>query len=144
MFPYILIGLCILVILLTQLNREHMSNDDMMKMLSTFGDKSKKKDSKKSTGPTGMTVEGPRVQEPPPPSKDDPSGSSSKSVTAGDYPVIYGPDIPMVPGTKKQSPNHESDHVVDDTYTFNPDLQKAFPVSGPPEPYLNDFSKIGI
>jgi len=44
-------------------------------------------------------------------------------------------------GEKIKNAKHESDNVNDETYDYNPDLQKAFPTSGPPQPFLTDFSK---
>jgi len=32
--------------------------------------------------------------------------------------------------------------LFSDVYTYNPHFQTAFPVSGPPQPYLTDFSKL--
>ena len=59
----------------------------------------------------------------------------------GAYPDIYGPDVPMTPNAKHSGGKETSDDVTNDSYDYNMDLQKAFPTSGPPEPFLTDFSK---
>jgi len=47
----------------------------------------------------------------------------------------------MEPGKKcSTGAKHSSDDVSDCTYDYNPDLQKAFPTSGPPQPFLTNFS----
>jgi len=68
------------------------------------------------------------------------SPAEAESYDSRIYPDIYGPDVELVPGTKPRSNKHKSDDTSDPSYDFNPDLQKAFPTSGPPQPFLNDFS----
>jgi hypothetical protein len=140
MFAFAIIILSIMVILVTHFSREHMTNDDLLKTLSKFG--SKKEPTKKGI-PSAMPIEGPTVAPPEPPKKDDPSGTSGKSGASGSYPDIYGPDIPLMPGKKPTTAKQSSDNTDDDVFSFNPDLQKAFPTEGPPQPFLADFSKIG-
>ena len=126
-----LVILGILIILITTWNtQEKMTNKDLVSTLQTFGEKGTKKTPEKIPE---LPVFGPKVLPPvaPAPSK---SGSGDKN--AGVYPDIYGPEIAGVPGT------HYDPKSTSDVYDFNPALQKAFPVSGPPQPYLNDFSKM--
>jgi hypothetical protein len=117
---------------------EGMTNKDLVSALQTHGTPDAKK--KKKDEPSELEIYGPKAEKVVPTS----NGSKSKgSDTSGSYPDIYGPDIPAVPGTKPKSMpgKHASDQVDDETYDFNPDLQKAFPTEGPPQPFLTDFSK---
>jgi hypothetical protein len=120
-----------------------MTNKDLMDTLSKFGEKGTKSTKKDDKQPPELEIYGPRTSkiEPKPASKTD-----GKSGPSGDdtnvYPDIYGPEITSVPGTKCKSGKHQSDCVDDnDAYQFNPDLQKAFPGGGDPQPFLTDFSK---
>jgi hypothetical protein len=134
---YLLIGLLILAILVSY-SREYMTNKDVSSMMQHYGDRDKKKS--KDDKPSSAPIFGPTAPKP----VDPPSGGKGgggKPAAGGDYPNIYGPDVPMVPGMKPKKPKHESDNLDDDTYDYNPDLQKAFPTSGPPQPFLTDFSK---
>ena len=109
-------------------------------MMSTFGQKDTRSHKKKDKEPHDIPIYGPKAPKPvdPPPSKSGKSGSDS---AMGAYPDIYGPDVPIVPNAKQSSGKEISDDVTNDGYDFNMDLQKAFPTSGPPEPFLTDFSK---
>ena len=126
-----------LIMFVTQYRVESMTNKDLVSALQTHGTPDAKK--KKKDQPSELEIYGPKAE------KVVPSTSRSKTGedSSGTYPDIYGPDIPLVPGTKtKPMPGkHASDHVDDETYDFNPDLQKAFPTEGPPQPFLTDFSK---
>jgi hypothetical protein len=139
MILWILLGLAILILFIDR--KEHMSNDDLLSTLKTFGESSPKK--KKNPAETNKApILGPRAPVVVPAD----SGKTNLDPTAsGVYPDIYGPEIIASPGTKSKpnsSSKHESDNVDDKTYEFNPDLQKAFPTEGPPQPFLTDFSKI--
>lgn len=133
---YLLIGLLILAILISY-RREHMTNEDVSSMMQHYGDRTHKR---KGDAPPSAPIFGPTAPKPVDPSRGG-KGRGGKPRRGGDYPNIYGPDVPMVPGMKPHSRKHESDNVEDDTYDYNPDLQKAFPTSGPPQPFLTDFSK---
>jgi hypothetical protein len=115
-----------------------MTNIDLVSALQTHGTPDAKK--KKKDQPSELEIYGPKAEKVVPSSSNSKSGADNSS---GTYPDIYGPDIPLVPGTKtKPMPGkHASDNVDDETYDFNPDLQKAFPTEGPPQPFLTDFSK---
>lgn len=130
----------ILVILITTWNtQENMTNKDLVSTLQTFGDKGSKK---KSDEIPELPVYGPKVQPPVDPA---PTKSSDTDKTSGVYPDIYGPDIAGVPGTQHKSKDagtHYDPKSTSDVSDYNPALLRAFPVSGPPQPYLNDFSKM--
>ena len=116
-----------------------MTNKDLLSTLKTFGDKGTKPSKKKQSSETdGLPILGPKAPEIDPADRK-PSGSGGTD-TSGVYPDIYGPDIPKIPGSKSTK-THISDDTSDDIYQFNPDLQNAFPVEGPPQPFLTDFSK---
>ena len=132
--------LFVVVIFVTQYRVEGMTNKDLVSALQTHGTPEIKK--KKKDEPSELEIYGPKAEKVVPPTS--PNGNKSKTTdTSGTYPDIYGPDIPIVPGTKNNSipGKHASDQVDDETYDFNPDLQKAFPTEGPPQPFLTDFSK---
>ena len=148
MLIWILLGLVVLILLVSR--REHMTNDDLLSTLKTFGNKAPPK--KKNSNPVDvdhLPIYGPRA-----PIVPADSGKTKLAPTvSGVYPDIYGPEITGAPGTKpgskprsKSNPKHESDNVdmEEPSYEFtpNPDLQKAFPVEGPPQPFLTDFSKL--
>lgn len=142
MILWILAGLLVLLILSS--SREHMTNSDLISTLKTFGDKNENP-KKKATTPIEAPIYGPKTSELEHPKPTVSPGSSGSGV----YPDIYGPEYEGVPGStrkkssnKKDSGKHESDGDRDeDAYQFNPDLQKAFPTTGPPQPFLTDFSK---
>ena len=133
-----IVVLAIVVIFITRPLTEYMTNKDLVSALQTHGTSDAKK--KKKDEPSELEIYGPKAEKVVPTKS---SGKSSGSDTSGSYPDIYGPDIPLVPGTKTKSMpgKHTSDEVDDETYDFNPDLQKAFPTEGPPQPFLTDFSK---
>jgi len=133
----ILIGillLCIFVIVYYG-TQEHMTNADLMDTLKTFGEQTPKK-AKKST--SQLPIEGPPAKAPEHPTPEPNSGGNTDSSL---YPQIYGPDIVMAPGKKPKNGKESSDNTDDSNYEFNPNFQKAFPTSGPPQPFLGDFSK---
>lgn len=122
-----------------QPSRESMTNKNVLEALSRFEKTGKK--AKKDT-PSEEPIYGPRtvkIEEP------NPVPGSGKNVDDNMvYPDIYGPEITPIPGatkTKKKPGQETSDSADDDTYQFNPDLQKAFPSGGEPQPFLTDFSK---
>lgn len=116
--------------------QEHMTNKDLVSALQTHGTPDQPK---KQEAPSQAPIYGPSgIQAPPAPTKGKTNG---KDTGNGSYPEIYGPEYQGVPGMKQKSAKHSSDDTSDDTYDYNPDLQKAFPVEGPPQPFLTDFSK---
>jgi len=136
----------VLVLVLYVPKHEHMTNKDLLSTLDKFG-KQGTNSSKKKTSSTNLYEEelygpkAPKLEEPAP-------ASSSGGTPANDtnaYPDIYGPEITPVPGmkkTKSKKGTHTSDAVEDDTYEFNPDFRKAFPMEeDEPQPFLTDFSK---
>lgn len=136
---FILLGIVLLLLFLN--SREHMTNADLISTLKTFGSEGTKKPSKPyaSEAPI-MGPKAPKVEPAPPKTN---NGGDSES---GIYPDIYGPEYQGPPGSKHssskhQSSKHQSDDTSDETYQFNPDLKKAFPTEGPPQPFLTDFSK---
>lgn len=126
---WIWIVLSVLVILAsTYFRTERMTNKAVAK---THGEQA----------PSELPLYGPNATAPPPePSGTSPSSKGSGS-SGGTYPMIYGPDAILAPGTKPPSGKTSSDDTSDPTYEFNPDLKKAFPTEGPPQPFLTDFSK---
>ena len=138
MFLVGFILLVAIVMFVTQSRVESMTNKDLVSVLQTHGTPDAKK--KKKDEPSELEIYGPKAEKVVPTSNDSKTKGGN---TSGSYPDIYGPDIPSVPGTKpKPMPGkHASDQVDDETYDFNPDLQKAFPTEGPPQPFLTDFSK---
>lgn len=120
---------------------EHMTNEDLVSTLKTFGEKGTKTTKKKVSGQQDeVEIYGPKGVPSPPEPK--PTPSSSKSGTS-EYPEIFGPDVILTPGKKTKNGKHESDKVEDQTYDFNPDLHNAFPTTdSEPQPFLGDFSKI--
>ena len=136
----LLIVLAILAIFVaTMYRQEHMTNKDLVSALQTHGTTDPKQSTDKS--PSEAPIYGPKADAPPAPTKTD---GTSKNGGNGVYPEIYGPEYQGVPGMKqsqKNSSKHSSDDTSDDTYDYNPDLQKAFPTSGPPQPFLTDFSR---
>lgn len=134
----LLIVLAVLAIFVASMYRqEHMTNKDLISALQTHGTQDTEK--KKTDTPTQAPIYGPKADKAPPaPTKTDGNGKTGGS---GVYPEIYGPEYQGVPGMKQAKPTHSSDDTSDDTYDYNPDLQKAFPTSGPPQPFLTDFSR---
>ena len=120
---------------------EHMTNDDLVSTLKTFGEKGTKTTKKKVSGQQDeLEIYGPKGVPSPPEPK--PAPPNSKDTTS-EYPEIFGPDVILTPGKKSKNGKHESDNVEDQTYDFNPDLKNAFPTTGSePQPFLGDFSKI--
>ena len=116
-----------------------MTNSDLISTLKTFGDKGTKPKKKDPSTTNEMPLLGPKAPAIDP--ADRKKSGSGGSNTSGVYPEIYGPDIPKVPGTKHTAGKHMSDDTSDSTYEFNPDLKNAFPVEGPPQPFLTDFTK---
>lgn len=142
-----LLLLAMLVLVLYVPNKERMTNKDVLATLSRFETQSKK--SKSSSKDTYQEeIYGPKAPEPEEPVPASSSGGKSANDT-NVYPDIYGPEITPVPGMKKSktksktiSKSHTSDAVDDETYEFNPDFRKAFPVDDDePQPFLTDFSK---
>jgi hypothetical protein len=158
------IGLLLVSILIVWFyipKKEDMTNKDLLATLSRFG-----KTGTKSPDASQEEIYGPKVPQAEEPS---PTPASGKSVNDTNiYPDIYGPEVTPVPGMKKsksksksksnvshhtgsrsggthsdmQGGLHSSDTVEDDSYEFNPDFRKAFPVDDDePQPFLTDFSK---
>lgn len=136
-FLSILIVLCVIVIWITIPHKEYMTNSDVASMLQAHALPDKKKKASKEVNE--LQIYGPHV----PPVEHKPSGSKNGKLTptSGEYPDIYGPEYTSAPGTKPKKPKNESDDPNDETYEFNPDLQKAFPTEGEPTPFLTDFAK---
>jgi len=139
---YIWIGLLVIalaIILFYKPVTEKMTNKDLIATLKTFGEKGsmpkpKSVDEEPIYGPRI-----PRVKVP------EPAPSNGNNDVNSIYPDIYGPEITPVPGKKQcvVKGKHQSDCHDDDTYNFNPDFRKAFPVDeNEPQPFLTDFSKI--
>ena len=138
--------LAVMIIVFYKPNFEMMTNKDLLATLHTFGTKDK---SSKDV-PHEEAIYGPKV-----PKMEEPSPASPNNGKPDDsniYPDIYGPEITPIPGTKhkdnkgKHKDNkgkHTSDdHEDEDTYQFNPDLAKAFPMEeNEPQPFLTDFSQ---
>lgn len=132
-------ALAILVIVVTYRHTEYMTNKDLISALQTHGTTDSKKKKSKDE-PSEMEIYGPKAPKVVPSA---PSGTKNGGDSGGVYPDIYGPDIVKTPGTTKQKTapgKHTSDEVDDETYDFNPDLQKAFPTNGEPQPFLTDFA----
>jgi len=137
MLLWILGGLVVLLLLVSR--KEHMTNEDLISTLKTFGDNAPPKKKANPADTDQVPIYGPRAPQVTPA---DPSKTKLSPTASGVYPDIYGPEITAVPGTKPASHKHASDEVEDKTYEFNPDLQKAFPSDGPPQPFLTNFTKI--
>jgi len=140
MILWILAGLLVLLIL--SKSQEHMTNADLISTLKTFGDK-KETPPKSSKNPTEAPIYGPKTSKLEHPT---PTNKPNSADGSGVYPDIYGPEYVGVPGSTKSSSHENGKHSSDgphddDAYQFNPDLQKAFPTNGPPQPFLTDFSK---
>ena len=135
---WILIGLLVLGILMN--SKEHMTNDDLIATLKTFGEKGTKP-KRKNNEPPEAPIYGPKAPKLQPPNPFTPPGGGGGS---GVYPDIYGPEYRGPPGTpcKKGGKERSDGSKCDDSYQFNSDLEKAFPTDGEaPQPFLTDFSK---
>lgn len=137
-----------------------MTNDQLIDTLKTFGEQGTSSSSSSSSlGTTTKPIYGPSANPPPIPTNT--GGSGSGKTVGGPYPQIFGPDVTNAPGTISGSGSVKSGNPVapgqvasdkalavgsqgpaDQFHEFNPDLAKAFPVDGPPQPFLTDFSKI--
>jgi len=145
-----LLLLAMLVLVLYVPNKERMTNKDLLATLNRFETQGKKSKSSSSKDTYQEEIYGPKAPEPEEPVPASSSGGKSANDT-NVYPDIYGPEITPVPGMKKSKTksksntkpgSHTSDAVDDDTYEFNPDFRKAFPVDDDePQPFLTDFSK---
>ena len=140
MWIWAVISGLVLLAIVYYYRRDHMTNSDLISTLKTFGDKGSKKPSKDASQSESMPIMGPKV-EPIDPADKKRKEASKGTNTSATYPDIYGPDVPKIPGTSKTVGMHVSDDTSDETYQFNPDLKNAFPVEGPPQPFLTDFSK---
>jgi len=164
MWIWVLAGIAILGILIYYNRREHMTNDQLISTLKTFGDQGTF--SSKSGGQSVKPIYGPSANPPPIPTNT--GGGMNGRTVAGPYPQIFGPDVTNAPGTTRSfgrsggdlsgdgsgsgggagTCNSSSGKVISDepppyeSHEFNPDLAKAFPVDGPPQPFLTDFSRI--
>ena len=120
---------------------EHMTSKDLIETLDKFG-KVGNPPKKKTKDPYEEQIYGPKA-----PKLEDPSPIySKKGAEDGNniYPDIYGPEIAPIPGQKQCATKgkHTSDCADDDTYSFNPDLERAFPrEENGPQPFLTDYSK---
>ncbi len=131
------------VMMMMGVYKENMTNADVQSALQKYAGVSETPSKYNSAGVSEYPIYGPTAKPP----KPEPSGGGrsgrGRRTDGGTYPEIYGPDVELIPGTKPSKPGkHSSDDTSDSTYEFNPDLAKAFPTSGPPQPYLTDFSKL--
>lgn len=140
---YLLSALVILLVLVVWVTYSHnttgteyMTNSDVSSMLQAHALPDKKKPGPKEVN--DLPIYGPSA-----PQLEHPSGSKNGKLvpSSGQYPDIYGPEYTTGPGVKPKKPKNESDNPNDETYQFNPDLQKAFPTEGEPSPFLTDFAK---
>ena len=167
MWIWILLGLAILVIVFYYNRRENMTNDQLISTLKTFGDQGTAP-SGGLKGPSSKEIYGPGGVPPPVPTN---TGAGGGKTTGGPYPQIFGPDVSSGPGTTSAGSGQLGDlsrsgssglqggsqggvglngsgkEISDQppsfqSHEFNPDLAKVFPVDGPPQPFLTDFSKI--
>lgn len=126
------------ILVVSYYRQEHMTNKDVQSSLQKYAGVPDTASSYESVGVSEYPIYGPKTR-PPEPSPGPGRGGGGKH-DSRTYPDIYGPDVELIPGTKPRSNKHKSDDTSDPSYDFNPDLQKAFPTSGPPQPFLNDFS----
>jgi hypothetical protein len=168
MWLWVLLGLAVLVILFYR-PRENMSNDQLISALTQFGKDGTSSSSSNKSGQSVKPIYGPSANPPPFPTN---TGAGGGRTVAGPYPQIFGPDVTNAPGTMSGSGSGSglggsdlsggaggcgvganggspNGYVYSDqpgpnnkSHEFNPDLAKAFPVDGPPQPFLTDFSKI--
>jgi hypothetical protein len=139
---WLVIGIIALLVVIFWRRRENMTNKDLVDTLVKFSDKGKEV-KKKEKEPKELQIYGPKAEraEPSPASKADVK-SENGGVSGGVYPDIYGPEITPMPGKKVDKGMVSSDDGLGlDEPEFNPDLKKAFPTSGEPQPFLTDFSK---
>ncbi len=113
-------------------NRESMTNEDVLSEIQKHGTEDTKNKESKAVkrpiyGPKAVKGEDKEVEE-----KEDET-KHEKS----EYPHIYGPDTPMIPGTINGGEVGSNSY-----FQINTDLAKVFPTEGEPQPYLTDFSKI--
>jgi hypothetical protein len=168
MWIWILVGIAVLIILFYR-PRENMTNEVLIDTLKTFGEKGTPPASSKTVrGPGKQQIYGPSASPPPLPTNN--GGSASGQSVGGPYPQIFGPDVKTIPGTSGGTSGGTSavtpagtlagtnfptfnpvgpgqvasDQAPpqDQAYQFNPDLARAFPIEGPPQPFLTDFSNI--
>jgi hypothetical protein len=125
-------GVLIFLCVLFMYSSEHMSNKELLNTLEQ---------NRSSKEPSQAKIYGPKA------TKLSDSEKKKKDVeeevdddTRPKYPDIYGPDVPMLPGTSSQKLIFSDDPIKSETYDYNPDLKNAFPVEGPPQPYLADFA----
>ena len=139
MWKWLLLSGAVVLFMYFYFSREHMTNSDLLSTLKTFGEKGTKKQKKDPSKDNELPIMGPKAEIDP---ADKKKKEASKGTNlSGTYPDIYGPDVPKIPGTKQTAGKTVSDEPNDETYEFNPDLKNAFPVEGPPQPFLTDFSK---
>ena len=186
MWIWVLVGVVALLVILYYYNsREHLTNDQLISTLKTFGEQGNS--SSKVGEPSVKPIYGPSANPPPLPTN---GGGMNGKTVAGPYPQIFGPDVTNAPGTTRSiggsggdlsgggtggggggsggggsggggggggsgggsggggACNNSSGKVISDepppyeSHEFNPDLAKAFPMDGPPQPFLTDFSRI--
>jgi hypothetical protein len=132
-------------------SQEHMTNKDLIAALKTYGvDDSGQV--KPKPPPERQEIYGPGLKEsekaPPKPLSEEDEAKKRKMRSS--YPHIYGPEYQGAPGQSFDPPGLEKSEKpydsresskTEEPYLFNPDYQSAFPVDGPPQPFLTDFSK---
>jgi len=139
MWKWLLLSGAVVLLMYLYFSREDMTNKDLLSTLKTFGEKGTKKQKNDPSKDNELPIMGPKAEIDP---ADKKKKEASKGTNlSGAYPDIYGPDVPKIPGTKQTAGKTVSDEPNDETYEFNPDLKNAFPVEGPPQPFLTDFSK---
>jgi hypothetical protein len=116
-----------------------MTNKDVQTALKKHAGATDKPSTYDTASVSEYPIYGPTASKPEPSPSPGPGGNGKNDTRM--YPDIYGPDVELVPGMKPKSNKQSSDDTSDPTYEFNPDLQKAFPTSGPPQPFLTNFSK---
>jgi hypothetical protein len=127
------------IVVVSYVRRESMTNKDVQSALQKYEGASDRPASYETTSVSEYPIYGPKAN-PPEPATERIPGDGGTPYDSKLYPDIYGPDVELIPGTKPKSNKQSSDDTSDPTYEFNPDLQKAFPTSGPPQPFLNDFT----
>jgi hypothetical protein len=133
-------------------SQEHMTNKDLIDALKTFGvDNSGQVKPKSPSKNQEIYGPGLKESEKPPPKPLSDEDEAKKRAMRNTYPHIYGPEYQGAPGQSFEPPSLEKTEKpcsaasalepVGEPYYFNPDLQTSFPVTGPPQPFLTDFSK---
>ena len=133
-------------------SQEHMTNKDLIDALKTFGvDDSGQVKPKSPSKNQEIYGPGLKESEKPPPKPLSDEDEAKKRAMRNAYPHIYGPEYQGAPGQNFEPPGFEKTEKpysaasalepVGEPYYFNPDLQTSFPVDGPPQPFLTDFSK---